>query len=114
MQTDSEVRLDILVFWVIASIVVGVIANSRGRFWIPWMFLALLITPLLAGLLVLVLPSKKPGSEQPSVVDGTGRKCPMCAETVRAEAVKCRFCGADLEPKYAINADTASAQKYGG
>lgn len=32
----------------------------------------------------------------PSVDDGTGRKCQMCAEIVRAEAIKCRFCGADL------------------
>jgi phage shock protein PspC (stress-responsive transcriptional regulator) len=27
-----------------------------------------------------------------------GKRCPWCAETIRAEAVKCRFCGSALEP----------------
>jgi hypothetical protein len=29
---------------------------------------------------------------------GPTRTCPLCAETVKAAARKCRFCGADLPP----------------
>jgi phage shock protein PspC (stress-responsive transcriptional regulator) len=29
---------------------------------------------------------------------GETRRCPWCAEAIRAEAVKCRFCGSVLEP----------------
>jgi hypothetical protein len=29
------------------------------------------------------------------------RKCPYCAETIRAEAVVCRFCGRELEDRSA-------------
>jgi hypothetical protein len=48
--------LVILFFWVGLSAVVSVAANTRGRDAAGWFFLALLISPLLAGLLVLALP----------------------------------------------------------
>jgi hypothetical protein len=48
--------MTIIFFWVAFSIVVGVAANSRGRNGGGWFFLALLISPIISGLLVLALP----------------------------------------------------------
>ena len=45
-----------LVGWVLLSVVVGFAANTRGRNGGGWFVLALLISPLIAGFLVLALP----------------------------------------------------------
>jgi hypothetical protein len=34
--------------------------------------------------------------ERRSLEQGEMRKCPTCAELVRLQATKCRFCGSDL------------------
>ena len=46
----------VLFSWVMLSLVVGVAAASRGRN-AAWLLLALVISPLLAGLLLLALPN---------------------------------------------------------
>ena len=47
--------LEILLFWVVGAIVVGIVANNKGRSGFGWFVLGLLISPLLAGLLVLAV-----------------------------------------------------------
>jgi hypothetical protein len=46
----------IILFWIGFAVVVGVGANTRGRNGPGWGLLAVLISPLLAGLLLLALP----------------------------------------------------------
>lgn len=45
----------ILLAWVLLSVAVGFAANTRGRDGMMWFFIALLISPLIAGAMVLAL-----------------------------------------------------------
>ena len=66
--------------WLILMVVTGVVAARRGRSVLGWLLLALVFTPLVL-LILLVLP------------DRDTKTCPRCAERVRREAQACRFCG---------------------
>ena len=84
--------LSAYVLWAVVYILLfgifsAAIAVSRGRSGVGWFLIGLLFPAF--GLLVGVMPVLED-------TDGT-RQCPACAETVKAEAVKCRFCQSGLE-----------------
>lgn len=50
----------------------------------------------LAGLLIVLLGGK--GSPASAEEEKDTRPCPMCAESIKNAAVKCKHCGAEVEP----------------
>jgi hypothetical protein len=87
---ESEVIMEWLLFWLIASIVVGIIAAyAKGRSGAGWFLLALLlIGPLFAFILVLCLPRKQNQDELAT--------CPACAETIKVQAKICKHCRTEI------------------
>jgi hypothetical protein len=78
-----------LVFWLGGAFAVSqYAAKVKGReYWFLW---SLLLSPLIAFIIVAILPAQVGGATN------AFRKCPACAETVRAEAKICRFCRSEL------------------
>lgn len=100
--------MEIFIFWILGSIVVAIVASSRGRSGIAFFFLSLLISPLLGFVLAVAMGSQaKPGAAPApaAVVDGeaaspdTHVRCPDCRELVRKDARVCKHCRATLTPQ---------------
>lgn len=94
--------MEILLFWFVGAIIIGIIAGSKGRSGFGYFLLSILLSPILAGILVLALPRLHAqvivaGGE--AVSPETHVRCPDCRELVRADAVKCRHCGCKLTPQ---------------
>lgn len=87
--------MEILLFWLGLSVIVGVAANTRGRNGVGWFFISILISPLLAGLLVLALPRIE---TQAQLDKRNMRPCPLCAEPIRMEARLCPHCRSEVSP----------------
>jgi hypothetical protein len=96
--------------WIALCSVVGVAASTRGRDGGGWFVLALVISPLIAGLLVLALPAVikngKPAyalsPSQVRIVRGQltplARICPHCESTISATAPICATCLRESTP----------------
>lgn len=82
----------------VCAILGGLIASAKGRSAAEGAFVGGILG--LIGLLMVVLaPSKiQPTAGSMPAATGSLRPCPQCAELIQPAAVKCRFCGADVEP----------------
>ena len=56
--------MEVFIFWVAFSIIIGVFANQRGRNGVLWVIISTLISPLISGIILFILPNLKKEEEE--------------------------------------------------
>lgn len=84
-------------FWLACGVAAYLLALSRNRSWKIWVALGLLFGPI-ALIFLGFLPFLGVGEKEFAFSSAPLklRKCPNCAETIKAEAAVCKHCGRDV------------------
>ena len=78
--------MELILIWLVLSILVAVLASSYGRSGVGWFLFSALLSPVIAGIGLLAVGRKRADA-------GPTKKCPDCAQHVSAEARACMHCG---------------------
>lgn len=83
-----EIFIVVLIAWVAFSFLVAQVAAERQHDRVLYFLYSLLLSPVIALLILLASGSGTIGMV----------KCPSCAEYVRSDATRCRYCQTELRP----------------
>lgn len=90
------IKIMVIVMWLVFAILVGVYASSKGRSGFGFFLIAIILSPLIGLIIALVVAPNNKVIDDKALDSGDMKKCPHCAELVKAEAKICKHCQSEL------------------
>ena len=88
--------MEIILFWLFFSVIIAVYASKKGHNAVSTFVISIFLSPVVGFLVTVVRDANHEALEADSIAKGKQKKCPYCAELVKAEAIICKHCGKDL------------------
>jgi hypothetical protein len=98
----------VLIVAICLGVVAGMIAHSKGRSFFGWWVYGTALAVVAIPHALIIRPNSKVVDAR-RVASGADKKCPKCAEFVKAEATVCRFCRHEFPSELAVGAPAGLA-----
>lgn len=103
-----------MIIYALICVILAVIAHHQDKNWVLTILLSFFLTPI-AGVVCLLVMKPDPQKVDQFKAETRGmKKCPQCAEMIRAEARLCRYCGTEQpRPRDIVQEDIDSGEFTG-
>ena len=110
--------MEFIALWLLFAVIVGAVANSKGRSGVVWFLVSFVFSPLI-GLVFVLIAGDSPALAKASVATGmpsenTHVRCSQCYELIMPQAKVCRYCGIERTPSAhpsAVESDKARHER---
>ena len=93
----------ILIIWIIIPSLIAKAAREKGRSYAGFFILSILFSPLIGGLILLLLGKNENEINRKKIESGENKYCPYCANIIQSKAMICTFCQRELIKKEKID-----------
>lgn len=84
--------MEFILIWAGLCIGVGFLSRHRGLSFLSGFVWSFILSPVIGLLITIVRKPNRSVQERQALSDGSMKKCPHCAELIKAEANVCRYC----------------------
>ena len=93
----------VIIIWLVIPLLIAKAAKERGRSFAGFFLLSVLFSPLIGGLILLLLGKNEEEIKRKGLESGLSKICPYCANVINYNAKICMFCHTELMEKDKID-----------